>query len=115
MVIGGAGSIIGSILGGVWYVIVPYLTGIIDPNITALLQGAIVLIVVFVLPGGLVSLPRLFRRRGRDTGHGRGPAGGAVQADAATGGVGAVSGSSTVGDALGAPSTPSPPPPTTQS
>jgi branched-chain amino acid transport system permease protein len=63
MVIGGAGSIVGSILGGAWYVLVPQITNIIDPNITAVLQGAILLIVLFILPGGLVSLPRLFRRR----------------------------------------------------
>jgi branched-chain amino acid transport system permease protein len=116
MVIGGAGSIIGSLLGGVWYVIVPYITGIIDPNITALMQGAILLIVLFILPGGLVSLPRLWRRRGRHAGSGPGPAGGAMQADAAA----SVTGAPTVGDALGAPSTgttptQSPPPPTTKS
>lgn len=66
MVIGGAGSIIGSLLGGAYYVLVPQLTNLIDPNLTALLQGAILLIVLFVLPRGLVSLPRLWRRaRGR--------------------------------------------------
>ncbi|WP_019180399.1 branched-chain amino acid ABC transporter permease [Microbacterium yannicii] len=69
MVIGGAGSIIGSLLGGAWYVLVPQITNIIDPNITAVLQGAILLVVLFVLPGGLVSLPRLWRRRGRQDGH----------------------------------------------
>ena len=68
MVIGGAGSIVGSLLGGVWYVMLPQLTNLIDPNITALLQGAILLVVLFILPGGLVSLPRLWRRRRRDTG-----------------------------------------------
>nr|WP_274636242.1 branched-chain amino acid ABC transporter permease [Microbacterium bovistercoris] len=72
MVIGGAGSIIGSLLGGAYYVLVPQLTNIVDPNATALLQGAILLVVLFVLPGGLVSLPRvlarLFRRRGGGSG-----------------------------------------------
>jgi branched-chain amino acid transport system permease protein len=73
MVIGGAGSILGSLLGGAWYVLVPQITNIIDPNITAVLQGAILLVVLFVLPGGLVSLPRLWRRR-RSTGqHSSGP------------------------------------------
>ncbi|MFV0373993.1 branched-chain amino acid ABC transporter permease [Microbacterium sp.] len=62
MVIGGAGSIIGSILGGAYYVLVPQLTNIIDPGLTSLLQGAILLIVLFVLPRGLVSLPRVVRR-----------------------------------------------------
>lgn len=111
MVIGGAGSIIGSLLGGAWYVLLPQITNLIDPNITAMLQGAILLVVLFILPGGLVSLPRLWRHRRRDAGTGRGPAGGAMQADAAA----SVTGSSTVDDALGSPSTPSPPPPTTQS
>ena len=72
MVIGGAGSILGSVLGGAYYVLVPQLTNIIDPNLTALLQGAILLLVLFVLPGGLVSLPRLWRRR-RGKGSGTSP------------------------------------------
>lgn len=118
MVIGGAGSIIGSLLGGVWYVVVPYVTGLIDPNITALLQGAILLIVLFLLPGGLVSIPRVVRRLVRGTGSGRprAPVGGAMHADAAA----SVAATATVGDALVAPSAdtsskPSPPPPTTKS
>lgn len=64
MVIGGAGSIIGSLLGGAYYVLVPQLANVIDPGLTALIQGAILLVVLFVLPGGLVSIPRLLRRRG---------------------------------------------------
>jgi branched-chain amino acid transport system permease protein len=75
MVIGGAGSIIGSLLGGVWYVLLPQITNLIDPNITAVLQGAILLIVLFILPGGLVSLPRLWRRRDRGGATGRAPGG----------------------------------------
>jgi branched-chain amino acid transport system permease protein len=74
MVIGGAASIIGSLIGGAYYVLVPQLTNIVDPNATALLQGAILLVVLFVLPGGLVSLPRVIRRlarRGRSGGPGR--------------------------------------------
>jgi branched-chain amino acid transport system permease protein len=70
MVIGGAGSIAGSILGGAFYVLAPQLTNLVDPSLTALLQGAILLVVLFVLPGGLVSLPRALtrgRRRARAT------------------------------------------------
>jgi branched-chain amino acid transport system permease protein len=62
MVIGGAASIVGSLIGGAYYVLVPQLTNIVDPNSTALLQGAILLVVLFVLPGGIVSLPRVLRR-----------------------------------------------------
>ncbi|GAA5086083.1 hypothetical protein GCM10025760_05680 [Microbacterium yannicii] len=114
MVIGGAGSIVGSLLGGAWYVLLPQITNLIDPNITAMLQGAILLIVLFILPGGLVSLPRLWRRRRRDgdSPRGAGTAGVGGGTDAAA----SVSGSSTVADALGAPAPPTtPPPPTTQS
>jgi len=62
MVIGGAGSITGSLLGGAYYIFVPQLTNAIDPNFTTVSQGAILLAVLFLLPGGLVSLPRVLRR-----------------------------------------------------
>lgn len=73
MVIGGAGSIIGSLLGGAYYVLAPQLTNTVDPNLTAVLQGALLLLVLFLLPGGLASLParvrRLRRRSGRNDAH----------------------------------------------
>ena len=76
MVIGGAGSIVGSLLGGAYYVLAPQFTNTIDSSLTLVLQGIILLAVLFVLPGGLVSLPRLWRRRkGDDRGT---PAGGAA-------------------------------------
>ena len=74
MVIGGSASIAGSILGGVYYVLVPQLTNLVDPSLTALLQGAILLAVLFVLPGGLVSLPRALTRGRRRSRAERGPA-----------------------------------------
>jgi branched-chain amino acid transport system permease protein len=74
MVIGGSASIVGSILGGAFYVLVPQLTNLLDPSLTALLQGAILLIVLFVLPGGLVSLPRALTRGRRRPHAARGPA-----------------------------------------
>jgi branched-chain amino acid transport system permease protein len=74
MVIGGAGSIVGSILGGAYYVLVPQLTNEVDPSLTALLQGALLLAVLFVLPGGLVSLPRALTRGRRRPRAGRGSA-----------------------------------------
>jgi branched-chain amino acid transport system permease protein len=65
MVIGGAGSIIGALIGGAYYVFVPQLTNAIDPNLTTVSQGAILLVVLFLLPQGLVSLPRVIRRLSR--------------------------------------------------
>ncbi|WP_097183595.1 branched-chain amino acid ABC transporter permease [Blastococcus haudaquaticus] len=74
MVIGGAASIVGSLLGGAFYVLVPQLTNQVDASLTALLQGAILLVVLFVLPGGLASLPRALTRGRRRLRAGRGPA-----------------------------------------
>jgi branched-chain amino acid transport system permease protein len=74
MVIGGSASIIGSLLGGAYYVLVPQLTNLVDPNLTSLLQGALLLLVLFVLPGGLVSLPRALTRGRRRSGAAPGPA-----------------------------------------
>lgn len=65
MVIGGAGSITGAMIGGAYYVFVPQLTNAIDPNLTAISQGAILLAVLFLMPQGLVSLPRVIRRLAR--------------------------------------------------
>jgi branched-chain amino acid transport system permease protein len=58
MVIGGTASIVGSLLGGAYYVLIPQVTNAINPNLTALLQGLFLLVVLFLLPRGLVSLPR---------------------------------------------------------
>ncbi|MBB3674835.1 branched-chain amino acid ABC transporter permease [Modestobacter versicolor] len=74
MVIGGAGSIIGSLLGGAYYVLVPELTNQVDSSLTALLQGVILLAVLFVLPGGLASLLRRLTRGRRRSGAGSGAA-----------------------------------------
>jgi len=63
MVVGGSASIVGSLLGGAYYVLVPKWTNSIDPNMTELLQGAFLLLALFVLPGGLVSLPRWVARQ----------------------------------------------------
>ncbi|HWI29969.1 MAG TPA: branched-chain amino acid ABC transporter permease [Microbacterium sp.] len=68
MVIGGAASIAGSLIGGAYYVLVPQFTNTIDASLTLVIQGIILLAVLFLLPGGLVSLPRAIRRlvrRGR--------------------------------------------------
>jgi branched-chain amino acid transport system permease protein len=73
MVIGGSASIVGSILGGMFYVLAPQLTNAVDPSLTALLQGAILLVVLFLLPGGIVSLPRALTRGRRRSGASRAP------------------------------------------
>ena len=73
MVIGGAGSIVGSILGGAYYVLIPQLSNLVDPSLTALLQGAVLLVVLFLLPGGLVSLPRVLTRGRRRSRADQGP------------------------------------------
>jgi branched-chain amino acid transport system permease protein len=65
MVIGGAASIVGSLLGGAYYVLVPQWTNSINPNLTGVLQGAILLLTLFLLPGGLVTLPREIARKMR--------------------------------------------------
>ncbi|GAA1726369.1 branched-chain amino acid ABC transporter permease [Microbacterium paludicola] len=67
MVVGGAASIVGSLIGGAYYVLVPNVTNEIDATLTAVIQGVILLFVLFVLPGGIASLPRVLRRlfRGR--------------------------------------------------
>lgn len=65
MVIGGAGSIVGSLIGGAYYILVPQLTNAVDPNLTTISQGVILLAVLFLLPDGLVSLPRVIRRLAR--------------------------------------------------
>ena len=70
MVIGGAGSIAGSLIGGVYYVLVPNVTNEINPTLTALIQGVILLVVLFILPGGIASLPRTIRRLLRKDGGG---------------------------------------------
>jgi branched-chain amino acid transport system permease protein len=81
MVIGGAGSIIGSLLGGAYYVLAPQLTNAVDANLTAVLQGALLLLVLFVLPGGLASLPARLRRLRRRPGRGAGSASGTGSSD----------------------------------
>lgn len=72
MVIGGSGSVLGSVIAAVYYVFVPYLANEINPQLTALVSGAVLLVVLFLFPGGIVTLPRrmsqmlhTIRRRGR--------------------------------------------------
>lgn len=61
-IVGGSGSIAGSILGGIYYVVVPTLTNSVASSSTEIVQGIVVLLILVVLPGGLASLPRVLRR-----------------------------------------------------
>lgn len=72
MVIGGSASILGTVLGALYFVLLPIAAGQIDSSRTALISGAVLLAVLFLLPGGLVSVPRRLaqlatraKRRGR--------------------------------------------------
>jgi branched-chain amino acid transport system permease protein len=58
MVIGGSASILGTIFAAIYFVLVPNLANEINPSLTALFSGAILLAVLFLVPGGVVSLPR---------------------------------------------------------
>lgn len=58
MVIGGSASILGSILGAIYYMLVPVIANEFNPSLTSFVTGAILLAVLFLVPGGLVSLPR---------------------------------------------------------
>lgn len=68
MVIGGSASIAGTVLGAVYFVLVPVLAGQVSATGTALISGVVLLVVLFVLPGGLVSLPRRVRSLRRPRG-----------------------------------------------
>ena len=73
LVIGGRASVVGSIFGGVFYVLVPAIANQIDASQTTLIYGAVLIVVLFLVPDGLVSLPARIaevarRRRGRGDG-----------------------------------------------
>ncbi len=80
MVIGGAASIVGTVLGAIYFVVVPVLAGTVNSAQTALISGAILLAVLFLLPRGLVSLPRRVQQLA-DSIRGRGGHGGKSSPD----------------------------------
>jgi branched-chain amino acid transport system permease protein len=53
MVVGGMGSVLGSLVGGVLYVYLPVLAGTVSPVRTTLWYGAMLLLVLFFAPGGI--------------------------------------------------------------
>jgi branched-chain amino acid transport system permease protein len=74
MVIGGRASIVGSLVGGAFFVVIPTLVGQVDASQTILIYGIVLLIVLFLLPGGIVTLyPRIQALlRSRRSAHGAG-------------------------------------------
>lgn len=63
LVIGGTASIVGSIIGGAFYVLVPFLAGQINSSQTSIFSGAALLIVLFLVPGGLITMPKVLSRQ----------------------------------------------------
>jgi len=62
MVIGGSASIAGSLIGGAFYVTVPFLAGQVNSSQTAIYSGAILLVVLLIVPGGIITVPRVIRQ-----------------------------------------------------
>jgi branched-chain amino acid transport system permease protein len=63
--VGGAGSIVaGGILGATLITIMDHFLISIDPRLITLSSGVIILAVIFFLPEGVVSLPRILKRGG---------------------------------------------------
>ena len=65
MVIGGAGSILGSVFGAIYFVVAPRIANEINPTLTDLITGAVLLAMLFLAPGGIVSIPRRLAQAGR--------------------------------------------------
>jgi branched-chain amino acid transport system permease protein len=75
LVIGGFMSIWGSLIAGFFYVYVPTIAGSVDASRTSIFYGAALLLVLFIVPGGLVGgITRLGRLIGARLGGGRPPA-----------------------------------------
>ena len=62
LVIGGTASVLGSLIGGVFYVLIPYLAGQVNSTQTAIFSGAALLVVLFIVPGGLITVPSTVKR-----------------------------------------------------
>lgn len=63
LVLGGAGRLWGGLIGAVLFVSVRHIASGIDPFNWLFAIGALLLVVVFVAPGGIVSLSGLLKRR----------------------------------------------------
>jgi branched-chain amino acid transport system permease protein len=74
LVIGGFMSIWGSLIAGFFYVYVPTIAGSVDASRTSIFYGAALLLVLFIVPGGLVGgITRLGRLVGAKVVGGRPP------------------------------------------
>ncbi len=62
--IGGLGTVIGPIIGAVFYVLVREQLAVTLVNVHQVIFGILFIVVVLTLPGGLVDLASRFRRRG---------------------------------------------------
>lgn len=68
LVIGGMRSLMGPIIGALFYVYVPSLAGSVSPEKTSLIYGVAVVLVVLFLPEGIAGILKLrFRKRLRAT------------------------------------------------
>ncbi|MGO1410814.1 MAG: branched-chain amino acid ABC transporter permease [Microbacterium sp.] len=69
LVIGGMRSLVGPVIGALFYVYVPTIAGSVSPEQSALIYGIVLVLVVLFVPGGIAGglalLPRLIARRRR--------------------------------------------------
>ena len=66
MVVGGARSLVGAVLGAAFIVVVPEYASQVDENFAGVIYAVALIVCIYLLPGGLASLPRtLGRRAGR--------------------------------------------------
>ncbi len=64
VILGGAGSVLGAWLGGAYIVLAPQLFNLIgQPNLFAILGGALLVVVALLMPGGLAGAVTWFRDR----------------------------------------------------
>jgi branched-chain amino acid transport system permease protein len=62
VVVGGLGTVIGSVLGALFVVFVPQYAGDVSQALTGVIYGCTLIAVVYVLPGGAAGLLRRLRR-----------------------------------------------------
>ena len=74
IVVGGLGTIAGAVFGGIFIAYVPIFSSNINPALGGVIYGAALLLFMFVLPGGIASLPsrarELVRRNTNERGNG---------------------------------------------